>query len=367
MRSEPFAGREPGTSAPEAWPVAGPPEARAGILGRQRAVVSGSALGVLCIILLGAASLGSGARAAERVETGAADSAARPSLYSLQRQRFQDLPGMGDPGVRALWNEALRLESENQLLGSARVFERISRRLPADATAYWRVARNYWRYGDDQRARSARVKYFTLAEKWAGAALAIDPRCGPCYLHKFLAMASLATTQGIFTAIRHAGAMQRLLDRGIELQPTQADNEWNSTLGNLYAAASHFYRVTPESFWLELVVGVRGDRERALDYARRAHALAAERIDYTVALGAALLCLGREKNEPQLIGEGIATLRRVPALPHLRADEDPRYECQAAALIAHPETACSYTPDGPVDVDGALAKGDGRGGAMTGR
>jgi hypothetical protein len=201
-----------------------------------------------------------------------------------------------------------------------------------------------------------RIKYFTLADQWAGRALAIDASCGPCYLQKFLAMASLATTEGIFTAIRHAETMQHLLERGIELQPTQADNQWNSTLGNLYAAASHFYRVTPESFWLQLVVGVRGDRQRALDYARRAHAMATERIDYTVALGAALLCLGTEKAEPRLLDEGAATLRRVPALPHLRPDQDPRYVRQADALIAHPETACNYSPDGPVDIGGALAE-----------
>jgi hypothetical protein len=311
----------------------------------------------LCV-LLATVVLAAVAPAAERPETsGDAAPEGRPSLYSLQRQRLDELPGISDPRVRKLWSEGLRLESENQLLGSARVYERISQRLPADPNAYWRVSRNYWRYGDDQTTKSTRIKYFTLADEWAGEALAIDPTCGPCYLQKFLAMASLATTQGIFTAIRHAGTMQQLLDRGIELQPTQADNEWNSTLGNLYAAASHFYRVTPEWFWLKPIVGVRGDRERALDYARRAHAMVPQRIDYTVTLGAALLCLGTEKDESRLMTEGAATLRRVSALPHLRAGEDARYLRQAEALVAHPETACTYSPDGQVDVRSALAEG----------
>ncbi len=313
---------------------------------------AGGLSALLATVVLGAVAL-----AAERPGSGAdGPSGTRPSLYSLQRPRVEELPGAGDPGVRRLWSDGLRLEANQEFLSSAQVYESISRRLPTDPNAYWRASRNYWRYGDDQTARSTRIKYFTLADQWAGQALEIDPACGPCYLQKFLAMASLATTQGIFTAIRHAETMQHLLDRGIELQPTQADNQWNSTLGNLYAAASHFYRVTPEWFWLKMVVGVRGDRERALEYARRAHAMAADRIDYTVTLGAALLCLGTEKQEPHLLNEGVVTLRRVRTLPHLRADEDPRYVRQAEGLAAHPETACSYSPDGPVDVGGALAE-----------
>jgi hypothetical protein len=308
-------------------------------------------------LLLAILALGTVALAAERSGTSAdAPNGSRPSLYSLQRPRIDELPGVSDPSVRRLWDEGLRREADQEFLDSARAYERISRRLPTDPNAFWRTSRNYWRYGDDQTARTTRIKYFTLADEWAGRALAVDPTCGPCYLQKFLAMASLATTQGIFTAIRQAETMQHLLDRGIELQPTQADNQWNSTLGNLYAAASHFYRVTPEWVWLKLVAGVRGNRELALDYARRAHAMATERIDYTVALGAALLCLGTEKDEPDLLTEGVATLQRVPTLPHLRADEDPHYVRQAEGLVAHPETACSYSPDGPVDVGGALAE-----------
>jgi hypothetical protein len=282
----------------------------------------------------------------------------RPSVYALYRQ-FDALPGVADRRVRDLWAEGLRLETEEKLLQSARRYAEIVELLPGDAHAYWRVSRNYWRYGDVQATPATRLKYFDLADDWAGRGLEVDPECGPCCLQKFLAMASTAMTRGIFTAVRQARTMAQLLDRGIALQPSHADNEWNSTLGNLYVAASHFYRVTPEWFWVQLIVGVRGDHPRAVEYARRAHAVAPARIDYTVALGAALLCLGTDTDEPRLLTEGVDVLRRVPTLPHFRGAQDPVYVHHAETLIARPDTACSYSPDGWLDVKGALAESKG--------
>jgi hypothetical protein len=275
------------------------------------------------------------------------------TLYNLDRQ-----PGAADAKVRGLWAKGLRLEANRRLLESANVYERITAELPGDPEAYWRTSRNYWRHGEDLTDDTARVAYFELADKWASAGLDVDPDCGECCLYKFMGMAGLATTRGIFTAVRHARGMARLLDRGIALRPTHADNPWNTTLGNLYVAASHFYRVTPEWFFLKWIIGFRGDRRMALEYARNAYATADVRIDYTVALGAALLCVGTDKGEPELVEEGIAVLGRVQHLPHLRINEDPEYVEQTAMLLANPGSACSYTPGGWVDVNDALARAD---------
>ena len=74
--------------------------------------------------------------------------------------------------------------------------------------------------------------------------------------------------------------MAGLIDRGIALQPTSRDNEWNTTLGNLYYAASAFYRVAPDWPGVEWVIGTRGDKDRALDYIERAIAISPMRVDY---------------------------------------------------------------------------------------
>ncbi len=281
----------------------------------------------------------------------------RPGIYALYRD-FDALPGITDQDIRALWARAIEDETAGRQLAAARCYREIVHRLPGESHAYWRLARTYWRHGDRQTDDTRRVEYFGLARRWAERGLAVDAECGACCLYEFLAMASTATTRGIFSAMSEARGMAAALDRGIRLRPMEADNEWNTTLGNLYVAASHFYRVTPESFWLKLAIGVAGDRERAVAYARAAHAMASMRVDYTVALGAALLCAGTADDAPVLVSEGSAVLRRVPDLPTLRPEVDANYRRHAIELAARPERACDYSPDGWVDVEGALAQSD---------
>jgi tetratricopeptide (TPR) repeat protein len=308
------------------------------------------AAGFIATAFLAAASI----KAEEPGRSGADD-----GLYRLY-PRFDSLPGIQDQQVRNLWAEGIRSEARWDFSGAARVYEEIARKLPDDSHAYWRAARSYWQVGEylppDDNA--GRIKYFTLTEQWATDGLDVNPECGACCLYRFAGIARLATTRGLFSAMRHAREMARLLDRGIALNPTHTDNEWNTTLGNLYSSASHFYRLAPEWLLLKWIIGVRGDRARALDYARKAHAISPMRIDYHLTLGAALLCVGTENSEEDPIMEGIAVLSEVPTLPIVRPRADPLFRKHAAMLIADPEKACAYSPDGLVDVEGTLSGKD---------
>jgi len=320
--------------------------------GGVRAVAQGMA--ALAMVLLTVASV----RAADRATSGSDPQAdASAGVYRLYGG-FEGLPGGQKQETRDLWIKAMRLEAESDLLASAAVYEEVVRQEPDDSFGYWRVSRNYYRYGDELPAasREEKIRYLTLGAEWSARGLEIDPECGECCLYRFSSMATLATTRGVWTAMRNAKEMSKLLDRGIALRPTHADNEWNTTLGNLYYAASHFYRITPEWFWLKWLIGYRGDRERALEYARQAHQISPMRVDYHVTLGAALLCAGTENGDSALVTEGVDVLSRVDALQTLRGC-DPVFREHARGLVANPESACTYSPDGQIDVKGELARG----------
>ena len=270
---------------------------------------------------------------------------------------FESLPGVDSQDIRHLWTTGIRAEGRGDFLSAARVYEQIARRLPEDSHAYWRTGRAYWQVGEylPSNDKAERIRYFTLTKKWATDGLAVNPKCGECCLYRFAGISRLATARGLFTAIRYAKEMAELLDRGIALHPTHSDNEWNMELGNLYYAASHLYRLMPDWLWLRWILGVCGDRERALDYARKAHEITPIRIDYSVALGAALLCVGTEEGDQESITEGIAVLREAARLPRLRYRDDSLFLEHAQKLIAEPDEACTYSPDGWIDVEGTLA------------
>jgi hypothetical protein len=267
---------------------------------------------------------------------------------------YAGLPGrLSNPSLRSLWREALDLERRGHLQESARRYELIALSIPEEAYTYWRLARNYWRLGENLPLdlKVERGRYFDLSEEWAGRGLEVDSDCAACMLWKFVSMGRQATTRGLLTAAGDVREMDELLRRGIQLAPSHRDNDGNMTMGNLYYAGSVFYRVVPEWWWLKWLVGVRGDKPKSLDYARNAVGLAPVRIDYRVELGASLLCLGLDRGDSDQISEGKKVLRATRGLgDFLSTDQlDKRH---AEVLIEFPERACGYSRDGFIDVEG---------------
>lgn len=259
---------------------------------------------------------------------------------------------LADPALHDLWRQGLAAERAERLLESAAIYELIVGHVPEESYTYWRIARNYWRHGESLPLdeKDARLGYFELAETWAGRGISIDPECAACMLWKFVSMGRQATTRGLLSAVRDVREMDQLLTRGIALQPDHRDGAENSTLGNLYYAAAVFYRVVPDWWWLRLFVGVQGDKDRSLDYARRAVALSEKRVDYRVELGAVLLCVGTQRRDPARLSEGMAVLQTARSLDDYLST-DHLDKAHAVTLMASPAMACGYSRDGFIDVD----------------
>ena len=260
-----------------------------------------------------------------------------------------------DPRVRQLWYEGLEAEQREDLVAAAARYEHIAQALPQSAFIRWRIARNYWRYAervpvDDKKQR---LHYFELADEWAGQSLALDEKCGECVLWKLAAMGRIATTGNILKSMSLAPTIAEMIDRGIELRPQHTDNEKNSTLGNLYYAGSAFYRIVPDWFWVQWVIGVRGDRQRALGYIQKALEISSTRIDYQVEHGAVLLCIGDDESDPVRIDEGRRVLRAAMREKLYFQSTDAVDIEHAQVLIDHPDRACGYSRDGWIDLSRA--------------
>jgi tetratricopeptide (TPR) repeat protein len=263
-----------------------------------------------------------------------------------------------DAAQLALWNEALALERSELFQDSNQRYEALAAAHPGSPFLAWRIARNYWRYGDQlpATAKEERHTAFRRSNEWAERSLAMDPRCGECVLWTMASMGRLAMVVGPVSSARMAKPIADLIERGIALQPTTRDNEWNTTLGNLYFSASAFYRLLPEWTWLEYMIGVRGDKERALDFIQRAVAISPQRVDYHVELGAVLACLGVERGDDEALARARNALARARALPRLLGT-DAMDQQNAALLLEHPDRACSYSRDGVVDFSGVAQAG----------
>ena len=274
-----------------------------------------------------------------------------PVPSSFERLLAREAP---DPALLALWRAGHEFELDGRFLDAAGRFERVIAALPERSDPYWRTARNYWLFGDDLplEEKPERIRYFEQAKEWAARGLEQDPDCASCMLWEFASMGRLATSRGVLSAMGSVGKMAELLERGIALQPTYRDSANNSVLGNLYLAGSKFYRILPDSIWVKWLTGVRGDKDRALGYSRKAADLSSGRVDYQVELGVVLLCVGATQEDPSRTRDGYRILARAARMtPHDRRDELAAEH--AGMLSAHPERACGYTSQGQIEIDGS--------------
>ena len=174
-------------------------------------------------------------------------------------------------------------------------------------------------------------------------------------LWKFSNMGRIRTSSGGLTKrLREIRGMADLLDRGIALKPTYSDDESNSTLGNLYYSSAIFYRVLPDWFWLDWLLGVKGDKKRALSDIQSALEIHPERLDFRVELGSQLLCLGSRKKNDKKLAEGRHVLGVASTFEPRTLDDERELEA-AQIMLEHPAKACGYAGDTWVEVDSKAA------------
>jgi len=270
--------------------------------------------------------------------------------------------------ARRLAASARRLEREDPAAASeryhraARLFAASIDTHPRPSAACWRGARALWAAGDvlPVEATTRRIHYFERAEGLSQRGIDVDPDCAECMLWKFASMGRLRTARGVWTGIRGVPEMANLLERGIALASHHADDDRNSTLGNLHYSSAIFYRVLPDWFFVGWVLGVRGDKERALDHARTALVLHPARLDYRIELGSQLLCLGSTRGDPTQLENGRRVLRAAVELPP-ETQDDAREIAAARIMLAEPAKSCGYTGDTWLEIDRERALGLGSG------
>jgi hypothetical protein len=266
--------------------------------------------------------------------------------------------------LERIWREAVNLERSswdldeseggdpyNLAIEAASRFETVSEWLDAATTpdlepyrhAYWRTARAYWLAADSLELveRDRRREHLSRAIEFTDRGISVDPDCAACMLWKFNAMGRRLQIDGLYSSLRNVRTMARLLDQGIALRPDFREGERSSTLGNLHYVSAVFYRVLPDWFWLKWILGIRGDKQRALEHARTALALHQSRIDYRVEVGSQLMCLGATKKDPKRLAEGRQVLAEASTIQPRNLD-DKREIAAAHVMIAAPKRACSY-------------------------
>ena len=248
----------------------------------------------------------------------------------------------GDPTVAALWSESVAAEMAGETERSAALRREILALRPRDIHTSWRLARDLMLIGEGlpEDDVDARLPIFEEAREVATRAFQLDPTCSECCFYRFASTSRVATTLGPFRSlglVRQAG--EQLATCLAMPPPTWSDAEWNHEQANLFYGAAVYYRMVPDSWWAETIVGFRGDRREAARWARRAVEVSPLRLDYRVELGIALLCVGKSEGDEAARREGFDWLSGVDQLPD-RMDTDPIDRARAEQVRHDPDSAC---------------------------
>jgi hypothetical protein len=233
------------------------------------------------------------------------------------------------------------------------VVDVLIKRFPEKSEPYWRKARNiYIRYEDlprDQKPDKATL-VAAYDEIMAVSQTCMDknPKDGCCYMWMAVGMGRKGTTEGTVSAAMTAGDMEKIMLKGIELEPEyKSKNGAANTLGDLYQMAGQYYRIVPEwacNFAVKAVIGTCGDLEKAVMYNKKAVEREPHRIEYVKELGISLVCYGQQRDKPEKTEEGLAHLKSIENLPVIKksdiVDKD-----HAKLLIKNPKICCGYSRD----------------------
>jgi len=257
-----------------------------------------------------------------------------------------------DKGIEQAIEESEALWATSRFEQARVVLERELAKDPNSPALLWRLSRACYEAGEliDPEDRKGRLEIFGQAEQYARQCAEADPSDGECYFWLGAAVGRRATTQGLLNSARAGREIEASFLRAIELGLPYVSPTGHSSLANAYYALGQFYRLVPDSWFVKILTGVRGDLAKSVEMLRKAVAIESERLEFTKELGLALVCHGQEDDRPALIEEGSRYLRKVASLP-VTEPSDRIDKLHAQMLLADPGLCCGYSRDGQKGVD----------------
>jgi len=266
-------------------------------------------------------------------------------------------PNMSNPPVTGdtqMYQQALR--KSNALLRAAQ------KKRPDAARPYWMQARNLYDLGEllPKEAKEKRLRLYN--EMIAKTQYCIDnmaPKNSSCWHFLATGKGRRSTTRGVINSMFEAKNVEAAWRKSVALEPHDRLFNGRSQLVSMQYGLGVFYRMVPDLWLVELVIGTRGDIEKSVSLFREAAAAEPNRLELQKELAASLLCWDHREDRPEARREAMDLLNRILDGDFDDSDiraTDPIDKTHAADLRAHPERACGYSRDGYQDVESEEAK-----------
>lgn len=248
----------------------------------------------------------------------------------------------------------------HEALGKARTLvQRAVKKDPALLEAAAILSLVDYDYGEGIDDDDARLKIYDEMIAVSEACIKRDPKYADCYHWLATGIGRRSTTVGVINSALKASQVEKLWRKTLALKPTTVLPNGDATMTNARYGLTVFYRMVPDSWFIKMLTGTRGDKKKSVEYAREMVKAQPFRLELQKELGASLVCLGQDTDDEALVREGVALLKDVVAGKfdahdlRLTDDIDKRHSKE---MIAKPDLACGYSRDGYQDLDESKLK-----------
>jgi hypothetical protein len=245
------------------------------------------------------------------------------------------------------------------LLKARKLAQLLVKKDPASNDAINLLAMVDYDYGETLTSKDQRLKIYDEMVAVTDTCLARDAKNADCWHWRATALGRRGTTVGILTAARQADDIEAAWLKALALNPTTALPNGDKTSTNIRYGLTAFYRMVPDSFFMKMFTGTRGDKKKAVKYAREMAKAQPYRLEIEKELAVALVCYGNEEDDAASAKEGLALMQAIVDgkfdAHDLRLTDD-LDKAQIKDMIAKPSLACAYSRDGYQDLDESKLK-----------
>jgi tetratricopeptide (TPR) repeat protein len=268
---------------------------------------------------------------------------------------YLDAIEKGEPWESA-WKAELAMRQQD-LMGADKLLRKLRKKYPKNSKVRWLMAKNIFFRTEVMEKEAKEVKGKLLEEgvKWAKECVEMAPKDINCLLHYGTLVGRSSTNAGIFKTLSKGAVVEGAWLGAVSTKQHYRFPSGNTSLGATYYGLGIYYRLVPDSWWLDLFFGIRGDINRAIKYLERALGTKADQVELYTELAAANFCK-YDREDTDTAKE--AANRWISRCLKLKA-KDPLNEISqrhCKKLKQDPDLGCGYSRDGQQDTDIENAK-----------
>jgi len=259
------------------------------------------------------------------------------------------LPAVAEESVKEMMEKADKLADQEKFKESNEILKKVAEKDPDHPDVYWKISQNYYDIGermDIEENKDAKLEMYVKAEEWAKKGYDKNPELADNAFWMAVGMSQQAQTKGIASTLISdrtlAKRMEEYYIKSTKAKEYHYRTDNADTIAAAHFALGQFYRKIPDSFFVGLLMGTRGDMDKSVEHAKKAVQMYPHNVEYNKELGVSLMCRGQREDEPGDIEEGKKYLKKVT---QMKADSelDRIDQKDAKKLIEDPSLACGYS------------------------